>query len=327
MEFGLRRPLLVALALFAVIYLIYTTRLAPREVVVDVSTTAAACLLAYLGTCSTIITCPQNTEPFLGTKFPDNAPAAKLYGQIKNKVAVISDTQYTTHLVPLILHFHSVLGPEWPIIFYTTQETRDQHLTNKSAIWQRAVEDGRVEVRIIPQEFDLTKRQGVNLYLSRPWLWEQLAPAQHFLIFQADAMLCANSHRTADDFLEWDFIGAALHSTEKLFNGGLSLRNRTMILDILKEGNNWEEETKAGTWTMGGEDIWFSRRIEDRGGHLPDGQKALEFSCEHEYHVAQQKQPLGYHKVHKYAGSKMKEISEWCPEIALTAPGTLSQSE
>ena len=109
-------------------------------------------------------------------------------------------------------------------------------------------------MRTIPAEFNLTSRNGVNIYLSSPWLWEQLASAQHMLVFQADAILCANAHRTVDDFLEWDWIAATLHPTQHLYNGGLSLRNCTMILDILKE-NNWEEETKSGGWTMGGEDV------------------------------------------------------------------------
>ena len=277
-----------------------------------------------------ILTDSQRTKLVFGTgaaaPAPEVAPSPpqKPYGQIKDRVAIISDTQYTTRLVPLILHFHSVLGPEWPIIFYTTEQTRDQNLTHNSAIWKRAVEDGRIQVRIIPDEFDLTQRHGVNLFLSRPWLWEQLAPAQHVLVFQADAMICGNSHRTVDDFLEWDFIGAALHSSEKLFNGGLSLRNRTMILDILRDGGNWEEEVESGAWTMGGEDIWFSRRMDQRGGHLPDVNKAIQFSCEHQWHVDRQKQPLGYHKVHKYAGSKIGEITEWCPEITLAKPGVLA---
>ncbi len=220
-----------------------------------------------------------------------------------------------------------MLGPDWPLIFYTTQETRDQHLASGPAAWQRAVQDGRIQVRIIPDEFDLTQRHSVNLYLSRPWLWEQLAPAQHVLIFQTDAMICGNSQRAVEDFFKWDFIGAPLHGSEKYLNGGLSLRNRTMILDILREGANWEEDVNSGAWDMGGEDIWFSRRMTDRGGQLPDWKEAVEFSCEHQWHVDRQKQPLGYHKVHKYASSSIEEITKWCPEIALAAPGTLKDGE
>ena len=98
------------------------------------------------------------------------------YGIISSKVAVITDTNYTPRLIPLILHFHSVLGPDWPIIFSTSAETREKHFSwdtksgnnTGSAIWQRAVEDKRIEVRTLPNDVDLTTRLGVNLYLSRP---------------------------------------------------------------------------------------------------------------------------------------------------------------
>jgi len=263
----------------------------------------------------------HKTKSFLDTSSA-TGPSAITYDRITTKVAVITDTQYTSNLIPLILHFHAVLGPSWPIIFYTSEETRARL---SSAIWHQAVEDGRIEVRTIPAEFNLTSRNGVNIYLSRPWLWEQLAPAQHVLVFQADAILCANAHRTVDDFIEWDWIAATLHGTEHLYNGGLSLRNRTMILDILKE-YSWEEETKSGEWTMGGEDVWFSRKMDQRGAHLPEQRVALQFACQHEWHISQQKEPLGYHKVHKNVPGKLDEIARWCPEISLAAPGTLEPS-
>lgn len=230
-----------------------------------------------------------------------------------------------------MLHYHTVLGPDWPIIFYTSQELVTKHLQPKSqkgsASWRRAVEDGRIQVRIIPNEFDLTSRDDVNLYLSRPWLWEQLAPAQHVLIFQADSILCANAHRTVDDFLVWDFVGASLSSSEHLYNGGLSLRNRTMILDILGEGNSWEEETKSGEWRRGGEDVWFSWKMGLRGAHLPEANVAMQFACQHEVDIDQEKEPLGYHKVHKDASGKIDEIAQWCPEIRLAEPGRLRNAD
>lgn len=96
------------------------------------------------------------------------------------------------------------------------------------------------------------------------------------------------------------------------------------MLDILNEGNNWEEESKSGAWTNGGEDVWFSKKMDLRGAHLPENSVALQFACEFDWHVDQQKEPLGYHKVHKNAASKMDEIVRWCPEIALAAAGTLA---
>jgi hypothetical protein len=78
---------------------------------------------------------------------------------------------------------------------------------------------------------------------------------------------------------------------------------------------------------MGGEDVWFSRKMDQRGAHLPDQKVALQFACQHEWHISEQKEPLGYHKVHKnIAAGKLPEIESWCPEIALSAPGTLEPS-
>lgn len=128
-----------------------------------------------------------------------------------------------------------------------------------------------------------------------------------------------------DDFLEWDFIGAGVHDVEHLYNGGLSLRNRSMIMDILNDGGNWEEESRTRKWTDGGEDIWFSKRMDQRGGHLPPYSVAQQFSCEYKWNFeGETPYPLGYHKVHKMVPNKLDEIAQWCPEIALAAPGNLA---
>jgi hypothetical protein len=178
-------------------------------------------------------------------------------------------------------------------------------------------------LRTIHKQFDLTSREGVNVYMSQPWLWEELAPAQHVLIFQTDSILCGNAHRTVDDFLGWDFIGAPMHYIQQRYNGGLSLRNRTMMLDVIKEGKSWKEETKSGEFKDGGEDDWFSKKLEKRKAHLPPLEEALQFAGEFEWNADKVKEPMGYHKVHKLAPQHMDEIARWCPEIALAAPGAL----
>lgn len=99
-----------------------------------------------------------------------------------------------------------------------------------------------------------------------------------------------------------------------------------MILEILNEGNNWQKETESGEWTMGGEDVWFSKKMDERGAKLPSQKEALRFAVQHEWHITEEKEPLGYHKVHKNAPGRLREIERWCPEIALAAPGTLEPS-
>ncbi|KAJ6259316.1 hypothetical protein Dda_6216 [Drechslerella dactyloides] len=240
-----------------------------------------------------------------------------------SKVAIITDATFTNRHIPLILHFNSVLGPAWPIIYFTSQSIAETYLSpaspNSSAVWNRAIDDGRIQVRIVPDSFNLTTRAGVNLYLSSRWLWEQLHPARHVLVFQADAMICANAHKTVDDFLEYDFIGAPISPNASLYNGGLSLRNRSMIMDLFDEGLEFANERNT---TKDGEDFWFSTKFGERGAKLPTTETAMEFACQYKFNMAQ-KRPVGYHKIHKKAQSHMAEIAEWCPEISLTAPGRL----
>ncbi|KAK6503874.1 hypothetical protein TWF481_008877 [Arthrobotrys musiformis] len=248
--------------------------------------------------------------------------------KIHNKVAAIADTSFSPHHIPLVMHYSGVLGSEWPIVYYTSQETYDAHLkpgvANVSKVWARALDEGRIQVRLLPTKFTMTSRKGVNGFLTDKWMWEDLAPAKHVLVFQADAMICGNAHKTVDDFLEWDMIGATLAPEGRMYNGGLSLRNRDKILKILNE-HNYERDLKANVFEFEGEDVWYSKRLDMMGANLPSNQIALEFACEYHFHMQVQKQPMGYHKVHKAAPSRVSEIAEWCPEIHLAAPGKLGR--
>ncbi|KAK6515962.1 hypothetical protein TWF281_004553 [Arthrobotrys megalospora] len=248
---------------------------------------------------------------------------------IASKVAAIADTSFTPRHIPLLMHYSGVLGPEWPIVYYTSQQTYETYLkpgvANVSAVWTRALNEGRIEVRLLPTRFQMTSRDGVNSFLTDKWMWEDLAPAKHVLIFQADAIICGNAHKTVDDFLEWDFIGATLTPEGRMYNGGLSLRNRQTILRILNQ-HDYQADTKAALFKFEGEDVWFSKHMDLSGAKLPSNEVALEFACEYHFHIRAQKQPMGYHKVHKAAPSKIDEIAEWCPEIHLAAPGKLGKS-
>jgi hypothetical protein len=249
--------------------------------------------------------------------------------QIVDKVATISDSKYTPNLVPLILHFHAVLGPEWPIVFFTTPEVMAQieppasENATTPAAWKRAVDTGAIAIRHIPSEYDMSNRTDVNKYLTRPWLWEQLAPAKHVLVFQADAMICANAPRSVESFFKWDLIGGWVRPKD--FNGGLSLRNREILLDILYE-STWEEDIAAGRIRpTTEEDAWTSGRFKNKSASLPDKEEALQFALQYDWQIEASRTPLGYHKVHKkiQKSQNMEKIVAWCPEIALARPGSL----
>jgi hypothetical protein len=157
-------------------------------------------------------------------------------GTISNKAAVIIESRYRTNIIPLIIHFNSVLGPSWPILIYTSPESIGGF--SSSAALQRYIQDGVIQIRLLPQTVLFTNSESINEFMMSMWFWESLAPAEHIFIFQSDSMICANAARSVEDYFEYDFVGALL--SRKGYNGGLSLRKRSSILRVL-ENFDWEE--------------------------------------------------------------------------------------
>jgi hypothetical protein len=169
------------------------------------------------------------------------------------KAAVIIETRRSGGIVPLILHFSAVLGPDWPVIIYTSAENFGSFSTSHALA--RHQRSGRVVVRPLAEGVYFPSWDSVSDFLTTPWLWKDLAPAEHILIFQTDSIICANSVRAVEDFFEYDLIGAPIAANWGVgFNGGLSLRKRSTILRVLEEFN-WAQNPDPHP-----EDQWFFAR-------------------------------------------------------------------
>jgi hypothetical protein len=242
-------------------------------------------------------------------------------------IAAIIENRSLSNLVPLILHFSTVLGPEWPIVIFTG--ANNPTLLNTSIPFQRVLNEGRVQIRHLPPNTQFENHAAVSDLLTTPWFWEQLAPAGHVLLFQADSILCANSDTSVDDFLEYDFVGAPINVPAEGndghgegFNGGLSLRNRTMILDIVKK-NSWKTEKEEGKISMEGcvtkrpclkfEDQWFYHKMKEVGARFASKEVAATFAVETVWYD----RPLGYHQVERWNAGRMAQVAEWCPEYQM----------
>lgn len=153
---------------------------------------------------------------------------------IRNKVASVVETRPLKTIIPIILHFASVLGPEWPILFFTRQSTLKTLAVygQGSQPFRRMVASGQVKLVELPSWASLFHYLGISGFLASPWFWAQFGSAEHMLLFQADSILCANSGRRVEDFFEFDLVGAPHPYTREAFNGGLSLRNVTLSREI-----------------------------------------------------------------------------------------------
>ncbi|KAG0652143.1 hypothetical protein D0Z07_1308 [Hyphodiscus hymeniophilus] len=136
-----------------------------------------------------------------------DAPAAPT-----NKVAVILETRPLGNLVPLILHFSSILGPEWPIHIFTSPLNAMafqlcpsfNRLLNSGGVHLQALPPG------VPEDYPFHEPYSRSVFLTQSWLWERLEPAEHVFFFTSNSMICAKAEKTLDDFLEYDFIGAPM---------------------------------------------------------------------------------------------------------------------
>jgi hypothetical protein len=84
-----------------------------------------------------------------------------------SKAAVIIETRLRPNLVPLILHFAAVLGPEWPIYIYTSIEHIG--MFSASAAFTRFRNIGRIELRILPMTVLFTSSDSVSQFMTKPW--------------------------------------------------------------------------------------------------------------------------------------------------------------
>ncbi|KAI4214700.1 MAG: hypothetical protein LQ351_002773 [Letrouitia transgressa] len=226
-------------------------------------------------------------------------------------LAVIIETRPIPNLVPLILHFSSVLGPDWPIRVIHSPSNADLFQANPL---RRQIESNHIELSLIPSNISLKTSNDVSSYLTRPFFWQSLAPKKHILLFQSDSILCSNSPHRVEEFLQYDFIGAPI--TPNLghdlgYNGGLSLRSREKMLEVLRYNN----------YTDGFEDQWYYSKLKELptgphyepGANLPTQEVAKKFAVETMWHD----QPFGLHQVHRWQSKHEAHLREWCPEYLL----------
>lgn len=228
-------------------------------------------------------------------------------------VAVIIENRSLDKAIPLLEHFGKVLGPDWPIYLFTTQK----NFPNAPEFKQMR-RSGQLRVKSLPKTVAFETRRDVSHFLTRSWLYNKLAPAGHILFFQTDSIICAHSTTHIEDYLQYDFIGAPIDKNYGTgFNGGLSLRNRGVFLDITKH-SNWQDEFDGTLIKNQGdvefEDQWFYKKLSEHPeSRLPTYETASTFAVE----TIWQDKPLGYHQIDRFFHNRTEEIEAWCPEYKL----------
>ncbi|KAF8859594.1 hypothetical protein BDZ45DRAFT_689088 [Acephala macrosclerotiorum] len=200
-----------------------------------------------------------------------NAPAESPYNI--SKVALLIENRKNPLLAPLMLHFMSVVPPDWRFRFMGSDESVE-YLNTSRAI-RNHVASGKLDLTYIPANMSTGSQEEISRFLTTLWLYEVvLQPAEWLLVFQTDSMLCANSRQSLNNWLDYDWVGAPWNPNGRFGgNGGLSLRRVSKIIEVLKNQKRIHNTEP--------EDVWLT----DRLGHIPgaklaNGTVSLTFSGE-----------------------------------------------
>jgi hypothetical protein len=118
------------------------------------------------------------------------------------------DIQYATSL---LLHMTQVVPPEWRFLFVATDEIIER--VNTSSPVRRMVDTGKLRLqdierfahgwgRTMPDLNEIHNRILTNLTFYD----EQLPKVENLLVFRSSSILCANSNKTVNDFIDYDWV-------------------------------------------------------------------------------------------------------------------------
>ncbi|KAI0879718.1 hypothetical protein GGS24DRAFT_495735 [Hypoxylon argillaceum] len=214
----------------------------------------------------------QSTAPALSPTAPSSFQPQNSPLNV-SKVALLIEDRPLPVLAPLLLHFISVVPPDWRFRFMGSAESVAS--VNGSHAVRAQVASGKLDLTRIPANASTGGQELISRFLTSRWLYETaLRPAEWLLVFQTDSILCANSRQNLNDFLDYDWVGAPWNPSGRFGgNGGLSLRRVSAIIEVLRD------QVRADGSEP--EDVWLTERLGHRpGARMANGTLSLTFSGE-----------------------------------------------
>ncbi|KAL8779959.1 MAG: hypothetical protein Q9194_001178 [Teloschistes cf. exilis] len=228
------------------------------------------------------------------------------------KLAMLVEVNPYGHLTALLLHMMAVIPYEWRFIYMGSKESIAR--LERSLPIMEYKKSKKLKTIEVPAGFDASTNEGMHRMLTHMRFYEEVVdPAEWFLLFRSDTILCAQSNQTVNDWLEYDWVGAPWRLDDRFGgNGALSLRRISGVKQVLRFQSRLNDSDPS--------DRWLSMRM----GLLPDARmapaiKEAEFSVENVWHD----KPMGYRLDHHLPDSvwgdqaQRKQIYDYCPEVKI----------
>jgi hypothetical protein len=226
-----------------------------------------------------------------------------------------NNTKYTAIIVEprkhralefVLKNFVDNLSNEWQFIIFHGNNNKE-YLEN---IINNNFKDKTSRIKMVDLKVDnLTIPEYNKLFFTKDF-YDNI-PTEIFLVFQTDTIIIKENAHKINDFIEYDYVGAPFieekwnKNTDKIGNGGLSLRRKSKMLEVL----NKCEITKDVP-----EDVYFGTLFCDKVNlHKPSYEKSKEFSVEQVYFDT----PFGVHKPWNF--NNIKQLGEKYNDVNILA--------
>jgi hypothetical protein len=235
--------------------------------------------------------------------------------------AVIIEPREHKALAFVLNNFLENLDDRWNIIVFHGNKNKE-HVEN---IINTSLEKYKDRISLIDLKVDnLGSSNEYSSVLLDKNFYDYI-PTEIFLIFQTDTLICSKHKDMIYDFIDYDYVGAPIYTkkneknelywaykenipenrTGEVGNGGLSLRKKSKMLEILNKCKITNDEQRKY------EDLFFSFPCEDINGYKkPEYKISKNFSIEN---IINDKS-FGLHKPWEIIDID-KEIKDWCPDV------------
>ena len=198
--------------------------------------------------------------------FYKNKCIKEKYTNIYTYTAIIVEPREHKALSFVLNNFLENLSDEWGIVMCHGNKNIDFVHT----IINNDLPQYRDRITLVNLHVDNLSIDDYNKLLKSENFYEYI-PTEIFIVFQTDSMICSEYKDYIYKFLEYDYVGAPWRDRSGIGNGGLSLRRKSKMIEIIKKCRNDNGLV---------EDLYFSDNCTDVVLKKPSENIASEFSIE-----------------------------------------------
>ena len=185
--------------------------------------------------------------------------------------ALIIEPRKHNALKLVLSNFNQNLNEDWKFLIY--------HGNSNKQLIEEITKNNKMDHRckMISLNIDNLSIDGYNKLFYTEYFYSNIN-TEYFLVFQTDTLISNKYKDNIYKFLNYDYVGAPWKLINKVGNGGLSLRKKSKMLEMLKKGgyikNNGEVHYEDRFFTNTcGNDIGIELNV-------PTIEQAKEFSVE-----------------------------------------------